>query len=210
MLLPALLTFTSMSPSSDPPAVIDLSNAIGHSSSRRALGHLSAKAPKFVTWDPSPQWEAPALPAVREIASLSELRARVANASAAASDVLVFRLPEGARFYMNGTQIQLTGISLTLISDGAGATFDAEYRGRCFTVDGGGHLELRNVHLTNGSSELLAQAALMMGGLINVWGGSITLVGATLSNAFAPDLGGGAMIIWPGIYHIINSTFVVS
>ena len=58
-------------------------------------------------------------------------------------------LQEGETIALGGLKFRVGGFNVTLMSNGAGATLDAEQQSSMFEVFNGGVLELHKVHLVN-------------------------------------------------------------
>ena len=82
----------------------------------------------------------------------------------ALSPTTTLLVPHGARFGGGGIWpvdgLAVVG-SVVVLGAGAGATLDAEGRGRMFDVEAGGNLTLRNLELVNGSHPAQGGVALV-------------------------------------------------
>ena len=132
----------------------------------------------------------PLLPGAVAAGSLATLRAFL-EASAVSKAPLVLQLPEGARFALGGTPLEVDGFNLTLRGSGAGSELDGEGLSRIIEVADGGSVELFDLLLVNGYAGDAFVEDGEDGGAMHVGtGSSATLSGIRIGSCLALGYGG--------------------
>ena len=109
--------------------------------------------------------------------TLSELRGAIG--AVPVGGVAALFLPPDAEIRLDGTELVLAGVNVTLMSRTPGALLDAQHASRIFCITGGGHLSLNGVRLSSGGGRVARGAG------VNVLSASVAFVDCVLSNCTA-------------------------
>ena len=161
------------------------------------------------------------------ITTVAQLRAEIDAAPPHSS--LKLYLPPGSVFLLCGTPLIVGPINLQLVSEGKGATLDAEHRSRVIAVHSGSQILMRSLVLARGYSNEYGGAILVgpgislelmrcrfvnstaskEGGAMSIIGGRVTVAdGSSIVGSKADS--GGALTITEGLVTINKSSLVDS
>eukprot|EP00966_Prymnesium_polylepis_P329473 7385162-Prymnesium_polylepis.1 len=131
------------------------------------------------------------------VMTAAQLHSVIVSAPSLAS--LAIYLPAGSVLALGGAQIRVEGIDLRLISDGDGATLDAEGSSRIFVVKHGGRLQLEGITLVNGGNQ-------DNGGAMYIRNATVVLLGSSVRHSASRFAGGMAYIRDAGSLAISDSS----
>eukprot|EP00966_Prymnesium_polylepis_P249526 5768909-Prymnesium_polylepis.1 len=118
----------------------------------------------------------------------SQLRAEINSAPALyPNHSVALYLTPGTVFQLDGASIVVRAIHVQLISDGEGATLDAQQLSRVFDVQSGALLQIQGLTLANGYS-------MSTGGTISVLGGKVIMGATRIINSLAGFQAGAILV----------------
>jgi hypothetical protein len=123
--------------------------------------------------------------------------------AAATKQALSLYLPGGVSYKLSAVLPTVSGFNLTLVSEGSGATLDAQGTSRHFWVSNGGSLSLLRVNLQHGHTDLEGGALVVQGGNLLLSEMSIIGCSATASQSRAR---GGAMVVHSSVVSLHGVT----